>query len=85
MLSQKVNPEELQNLRLRKHRRRKHPIRLLIEDLEVGEVVKIYPQEYNPRSRNLRDLCTRISHDNGHLYEVSEDLDKGLWFVVRER
>ena len=79
----KVNPQELEALRLRPLGK-KHPVRQAIENLAVGEAILIPLTDFKWKRKTPTYFTNQLSKTSTARYQVSKVHNNGGWTVERK-
>lgn len=84
MLLQKLSPEELQKLNLKPLGRR-HFVRVAIENLEVGEALRISYQAFTWKGYTPKIFCNAIEKKTSKRFTIAKEMSNTSWVVTREQ
>ena len=82
MPTQKITREEAEKLRLLPFGK-KHPIRILIEELKPGELLRISRQDFNWKNRTPNYFCNQITKHSRAKFKMHKIAGKIGWVVER--
>ena len=83
MLIQKLNKTELAKLNLKPLGKR-HFVRIAIENLEVGEAIRISHEAFTWKGRTPKIFCNAIEKVSPKRFSIAKEMSNTSWVVTRE-
>jgi hypothetical protein len=82
MNTQFINKEEAGTLPLLPFGK-KHPVRVLIEEMKPGQMLRVAQEDFNWKRKTPGSFCHRVSKATGAKFRILKERGKTGWVVER--